>query len=140
MRTLFADASRAFVREWLASILILLPGVLAAPNLNQAVALGIAALIASIAAGAKTLQAFVPLLTFAKILPQPYAAWADAFTRGFLAAFLVSVYGISSMPDLSGWRSVAVGILVGAVSAGARALEATITPGQSAIPSRVRRR
>lgn len=134
MHTLFSNVGRSFFRAWVAAILILAPGVLYAPNLNRAVALGIAAVVASIAAGAKAIQVFVPQLTFASLLGQPYAAWLDSFTRAFLGAFITSLIGILNMPDLSTWKSLAVAATVGALAAGLRAIEGVLTPGETPRP------
>lgn len=133
MTSLLSEAGRSFLRAFAASLIILLPGVLAAPNFNGAVALGLSALIASLAAGLKVIQAFIPKLTFASLLPAAYVwlgAWIDAFVRAFLGAFIVSILGILAMPDLSGWKSLVVGALVGALAAGFRALQGLLTPGE----------
>lgn len=134
MHTLLSNAARSFGRAWVSALIVLAPGVLAAPNLNRGVALGIAAVAASIAAGVKALQVFVPQLTFASLIAQPYAAWLDSFTRAFIGAFLTSLIGILNMPDLSTWHSLVVGAVVGAVAAGLRALEGLLTPGESPRP------
>ena len=74
MKELLATAGREFLRAFGASLLILAPGVLAAPNYDQMFLLGVGALAASIAAGLKAVQELVPLLSFAGLVGQPIAA------------------------------------------------------------------
>jgi hypothetical protein len=74
MKTLLAAAGREFLRAFGASLVVLIPGVLSAPDLNQSYALGVAALFASLAAAVKAVQVFVPQLSFASVLSQPLAA------------------------------------------------------------------
>lgn len=137
MLVLLSEAGRSFLRAFAASLLILLPGVLSAPNLNGATGLGIAALIASVAAGLKAIQVFVPQLSFKSLLPAKFRVWGnyvDSFARAFFATLLVSVLGWLAMPALSFERSVLVGLLVGAVTAGFRALQGSLTPGEPPQP------
>ena len=131
MKTLLEVAGREFLKAFGAAIIILAPGVLQAPDLNQAVALGVASLFGALAAGLKAVQGYVPKLTFASLLSQPFAAWVDAFTRGFLAAGITSAIGILFAPDLSTWKAAATAALVGAVVAGFRALEGVMTKGEA---------
>jgi hypothetical protein len=136
MRALLSNAGRSFLRAFLGSFVVLAPGILAAPNLNRAVALGIAAVMASIAAGLRTLQHLVPQLSVGRyILSPPFDAWIDSFVRAFLAAFITSIIGILNMPDLSGAKSLVVGAVIGAITAGLRALEGILTRGEDPLPS-----
>jgi hypothetical protein len=128
VRDVLGKAGRAFLRAFLAAALTYSTGVLAAPNLNQAYALGVAALAASVAAGLAAVQAYVPALTF----KGTYAELLNSFTRAALAAFLVSVIGILNAPDLSVGKSAIVGVVIGAISAGLRALQGAATPGDAA--------
>ena len=134
MKKLLALAGREFLKAFGASLVVLAPGVLAAPNLDAAFGLGVAALFASVAAGIRAVQVFVPQLSFAGLLPQPVAAWVDAFVRGGLGAFLISVIGVLNAPDLATGRSLLVAALVGALTAGFRALEGLLTPSESPAP------
>jgi hypothetical protein len=135
MKALLAQAGREFLKAFGAALVILIPGVLAAPDLNQAYALGVAALFAALAAGFKAVQVFVPQLSFAAFVQQPIAAWLDAFTRAALATFLVSVIGILNAPDLATLKAAVVAALVGAVAAGFRALEGFGTKGEEPAPN-----
>jgi len=136
MKNLLEKAGLSFLRAFGASVLILSTGVLAAPNLDQAYALGVAALIASLTAGFKALQVLVPGLTFASLISQPYAAWVDSFARAFLGAFIVGVIGVLNAPDLNSSKALAVAAIVGAVSAGLRALQGVFTNGEAPFTSK----
>jgi hypothetical protein len=98
--------------------------------------LGVAALASAIAAGLKAVQAFVPQLSFAGLVRQPIAAWLDAFVRAFIGAFLVFVIGMLSAPELVWDKAAVIAALVGALSAGFRALEGLLTSGESPRPDR----
>ena len=133
-KNLLSAAGRAFIGAFAVSALALSTGVLAAPNLDGALALAAAALFASVAAGVKALQTFVPQLSFASFLPQPWAAYADAFVQAGLGAFLVSLVGVLSAPDLATAKSLLTGAVVGALMAGFRALQGLLTPGETPSP------
>lgn len=133
-KNLLSSAGRAFIGAFVVSALTLSTGVLAAPNLNQAYALGVAALFASVAAGVKVLQEFVPQLSFGSLLSQPYAAYADAFLQAGLGAFLISLVGVLNAPDLATAKSLVTGATVGALMAGFRAVQGLLTPGEFPAP------
>lgn len=130
MKILLEKAALSFVRAFGASALVLSLGVLSAPNLNQAYGLGVAALIASIAAGVKAIQVLVPGISFASFISQPLAAWVDSFSRAFIGTFLVAMIGILNAPDLSTSRSLLTAAIVGAVAAGLRAIQGLATTGE----------
>lgn len=132
MRALLSKAGRAFLRAFVVGIVTYATGVLAAPNLDQAFALGVAAIAASISAGLSAVQLFVPQLEF----PGQYGEYANEFVRAFLGAFLVSIIGILNAPVLSFDKSVAVAAVFGALAAGVRALQGLLTKGES--PSQAR--
>lgn len=134
MSALLSAAGRAFLRAFLAAILVYATGVLAAPNLNRAYLLGVAALAAALAAGFRSIQAYLPKLSIATYLPAPYGAPADAFLHGFLGALIVSLTGWLGAPDLATARSFAVAAIVGAVTAGVRAVQALLTTGEHPSP------
>lgn len=135
MKNVLAQAGREFLRALGASLVILAPGVLAAPNLDQMFLLGVAALAASVAAGLKAVQAFVPALSFSEFVSQPLAAWLDAFSRAFLASLLVFLVGLLSAPELVFDKAVVVAALVAALAAGFRALEGLLTKGEQPAPN-----
>jgi hypothetical protein len=138
VKSVLSGAGRAFLAAFGASLLVFLPGILAAPNLDEMYAVGVSALLASFAAGIKVLQEFVPFLTWGSLLPQPWAAWADAFTRGFLSYLIVTVPGILNAPDLSldSAKALIGALLVGGITAGLRAGEGLTTKGE--YPATVR--
>lgn len=134
MTHLFEKAGASFLRAFFASLLVLAPGLLSAPDLNGAKLVAVAALFSSVAAGLKTLQVLVPLFSFGSFVPQPFAAYLDSFTRGFLGAFLTSLIGLSVAPDLNTLKAAVVAALVGAFAAGIRALQGLATKGE--VPAR----
>lgn len=134
-KNLFSSAGRAFIGAFAVSVLALSTGILAAPNLNEAYALGVAALFASVAAGVKVLQEFVPQLRFGSYIAQPYGAYLDAFVQAGLGAFLVSFVGVLSAPDLATAKSLVTGAVVGALMAGFRALQGLVTKNESPLPN-----
>lgn len=137
MLHLLSEAGRSFLRAFGGSLIVLLPGVLAAPNLDAAVGLGIAALVAALAAGLKAIQVFVPQLTFVGLFPARYAVyalWVDSFVRAFIVAFIVSIVGLLQMPTLDFSQSIIVGVVVGAITAGVRAIQSLLTPGEGPNP------
>lgn len=132
MEKLLFAAGTAFLRAFGMGFLVYVTGILAAPNLATARTLSIAALLASIAAGFRAIQVFVPAISFETLgAKQPFAAWADSFTRAFLASFLITITGWLATPDLSTWRSVGLAAIVGALTAGVRAIQGLLSPSES---------
>jgi hypothetical protein len=134
MLELLSAAGRSFLRAFLASILVLAPGILAAPNLNKMYLLGVAAILASIAAGIRAIQAYVPEISLVHYLGHPYGDWADSFLRAFLASLVVTLPGVLNAPDLSTGRSLATAAIIGAFTAGIRALQGFFTAGEHPSP------
>ena len=132
---LFA-AMTAFLRVFLSSFIVFVAGILAAPNIDSALALSIAALTASLAAGLRTLQVFVPQISFKSFVGQPLAAWLDAFVIGFLTAFITAITGWLAENDFTGWKSVVIGLVVGALSTGMRAAQGLVTTGEYPAPAK----
>lgn len=134
MQKLLFAALTAFGRAFGVTFLMAATGIAAAPNVGAAQALSIAALIASIAAGLRAIQVFIPQLSFGSFVPQPYAAWADSFVRAFLASLVVALQGLLAMPELPNDRSVWFAVITGALAAGLRALQGLASPGESPAP------
>lgn len=130
MSDLFATIGRTFLKTFVSSIIVFAPGVLAAPNLSEATALAVAAIVASVSAGLKTIQVYVPQLSVSHWLMPPLGDWADSFVHGFLASLIVTLIGLLSSPELGVSRSIIVAALVGAVNAGARAVQGALTVGE----------
>src|SRR5574342_859374 len=122
-KEILSAAGRAFIGAFAVSVVALSTGILAAPNLSEAKALAVAALFASVAAGVKALQEFVPALRFGSYVPQPYGAYLDAFVQAGLGAFLVSFVGVLAAPNLAEAKALGVAAVVGALMSGFRALQ-----------------
>jgi hypothetical protein len=134
MKQLLAVAGRRFLHTAAAAFLVFVLGILSAPNLKDNVyLLGVTFLVALIAAALDFIQEVVPKFSWSLLLPQPWAAWADAFTQAFVASFIVTITGWLSAPDISTWRSVVTAALIGALTAGVRAIEGLTTKGESPI-------
>lgn len=129
MTAILSNAGRSFLRAFAASLIILLPGISSAPNLNQSYALGVAALVASIAAGLRALQDFVPQLQ----IPGQYGDYIGSFLRGFLAQGLVLAIGILNAPDLAIGKAAVVAVITGALTAGFVGLQKAVD-GKVAAP------
>ena len=139
MRQLLSAAGRSFLRAFAGALIVLLPGISSAPDLKGAVALGIAALIASLAAGLKAIQIFVPQLSFASFMTgklAPYAEWVDSFVRAFIAALIVSLVGLLAMPTESWSKALVIAVFTGAITAGFRAIQGLLTPGEQPAPEK----
>lgn len=136
MLTLLSEAGRSFLRAFVGTLIILAPGVLAAPNLGGATLLGTAALVAAVVAGLKTIQVFIPQLSFKSITALgAYYVYVDSFVRAFLGTFITLSIGILSAPNLDLTKSLIVGVLVAAVTAGVRAIQGFLTPGDVPAPA-----
>lgn len=135
MNKLLFAAMTAFGRAFLVTFLLAATGILNAPNQEAAVALSWAALVASIVAALRAIQVFVPQISFASLFPQPVAAWVDAFTIAFLGSLLTLLTGWLSAPDWSTWKSALMAVVVGALTAGVRALQGLATQGDAPAPS-----
>lgn len=131
MRATLSAAGRAFLRVFIPGILALSLGLLAAPNLNQAYAIGVAGLFALLAAATRTLQAFVPMLRFELRLPEPWGAMVDSMIQAAVGAFLTSVIGILDAPNLSTLRSLALAGILAILTAVLRAAQAYLSPQES---------
>ncbi len=135
MTALLERAGASFLRAFGVAFLLLAPGILNAPDQTAAVALSVAALAASIAAGLRTVQEFVPFLTWAALVKQKMiAAWFDSFTRAFVGVFLTFWAGWFAAPEWSTWKSALLAALVGAGTAGLRALQGLLTQGENPAP------
>jgi hypothetical protein len=134
MEKLLFAAMTAFGRAFGITFLFAATGLLAAPNLDAARSLSWAALAASLVAGFRAVQVFVPQITFAKIVAQPYAAWLDSAVRSGVAAFITGITGWLASPDLSTWKAALLGIGVGVGTAIVRALQGLLTPSDSPKP------
>lgn len=125
----------AFGRVFLVTFLLAATGILTAPDLETALGLSFAALIASIVAGLRAIQILIPGLSFAGLLRQPFAAWVDSFVRAFLAVFITLFTGWLVAPDWTTWKSGVTAVVIGALTAGVRALQGFATSGDEPAPA-----
>jgi hypothetical protein len=140
MFTLLSEAGRSFLRAFGGSLLILLPGVLTSPNLDGAFALAVSALIASIAAGLKAIQVFIPRLSFKSLLAGTrfalYYTVLDSFVRAFLASLITTLLGVWFAPDFVFSKAALVSLLIGAVTAAIRVVQGAGTRGDVPAPAK----
>lgn len=135
MQKLLYAAGTSFLRAFGVTFLSFAAGILGATNLGAARALSIAALAASVAAGLRAVQVFVPGISFKALLPLPYAAYVDAFVRTFVATFTVTVAGWLAAPNWGAGKAVLYGALTGAAVAAVRAVQGLVTPGETPVPT-----
>lgn len=136
MEKLLFAAATSFLRSFGITFIGFAAGILGATNLSSARALSIAALAASAAAALRAIQIFIPQLSFVALLPQPWAAYADAFARQFLAVGTTTLAGWLAAPNWGAWHAALLGILTGAAVAAVRAVQGLLTTGQSPAPAR----
>lgn len=133
-KLLFATMT-AFGRVFIVTFLLAVTGILNAPNQEAAIALSWAALVASVVAGLRAIQVFVPMFSFAGLFPQPVAAWCDAFVLAFLASFITLLSGWLAAPDWATWKSALMAVVIGAVTSGVRALQGVATLNDDPAPA-----
>lgn len=135
MHTLLSNAGRAFLRVFVAALIVYAYGVLAAPTLHDALMVGFAALLGAVAAGIRALQTYVPQLTVARYIGAPYGDILDSFLQGLLGALVVSIPNALGAPDLHTARMLFVAAIIGALTAGLRAVQGFLTKGQRPAPA-----
>lgn len=134
MTSLLSAAGRSFLRAFLSALLVFSVGILAAPDINRIYAIGVAALLGSLAAGLRAVTSYIPGLSLVEYLGHPYGDWADSFLHAFVASLIVTLIGVLGAPDLHTARSFAVAGVIGAFNAGVRALQGLATTGE--LPAR----
>jgi len=130
MRDLLSAMGRAFLRAFVASGVVLAVGVLSAPNLDAMLSLSVAALIASLSAGLKAVQVFVPQLA----LGGKYGEVITVAIQAGLSAFLVSAVGLLDAPEFGITRSALIAVIVAVGTAVLRALQGFLTVGEHPSP------
>jgi hypothetical protein len=135
MKTLLEKAGASFLRAFGGAVIVLLPGILWATDFSTAKALAISALYAAGAAGLRSVQVFIPALSFDNLVGATYGKFVDAFARVAIAAFVVSIIGILTAPEVSFSKSALQAAVVGAAVAGIRAIQALLTPGETPAPA-----
>jgi hypothetical protein len=135
LKEVLAAAGRRFLQTAAAAFLVFLLGLLSAPNLvlDNLKVYGVAFLVAIGAAFLKFVAEVIPFVSVANYVPDKYrvyAAWADAFIQAAVAAFVVAAPGVFDAPDLKTAGAIAVAALIGALTAGIRALEGLFTKAE----------
>jgi mannose/fructose/N-acetylgalactosamine-specific phosphotransferase system component IID len=133
----FNSAGRALLRAILPAVFVLITGLLAAKNLDESKTVLTTAVIAIIVAAAGALQAFVPQLSWRAYVPEGYAKYLDAFTQAFVGTFLTLLTGWLTAPDFSFTTSALTAVIVGALTAAVRAVQALATPGEPLVEGKV---
>lgn len=134
MQKLLYAAGTAFLRAFGVTFLFAATGLLTAPDQHAAVALSWAALVASIVAGLRAIQVFVPGLTVKTLFGPVVGAWADSFLRAFVAALITLLTGWLAAPNWTTWKAALLAVFIGAVTAGVRALQGLVTAGETPVP------
>lgn len=120
---LLLDALAAFGKAFAMVALAVAVGLLSLPNLDGALALGLAGLCAALAAGFAAVQVFVPAISVRAYLPEPWGSAIDSAIHAGLATFLTLVTGWLSAPDFGAWRAFLGGLVVAVGNAILRALQ-----------------
>lgn len=134
MLEFLSATARQHIRVLLAGVLALSAGLGAVPNLNQSHAVGIAALCAALAMVGRGLTAYVPRLSVAHYIGSPVGDWIDAFLHAGLGTFIVLGTGWLDAPNLANWRTAWSAIIVGALAAGAHAVQDLLTKSKYPAP------
>jgi len=133
MRSWLSAAGRSFLRAFGGALIVLAPGILAAPTIRGAELLAVAGLGASIAAGIRAIQAYVPSLSVAHYLGS-VGVYVDSALRAFAGSLCVTLPGVFMAHSLGTGTALATAALIGAASAGLRGLQGALTSGESPWP------
>lgn len=127
MKTLIEKAGASFLRAVVGSALVLIPGILNAPDKTTAIALAIAASYATLAAGLRAIQVFIPGITTGNAI-------VDSFLRASIAVLVASLTSALAAPGFGFTKALLLSLLIGAVTAGLRAVQAVFTKEESPFP------
>lgn len=135
MKEKLAAAGRRFLHATGAALIVFVLGLLSAPDLvlDNIYLYGVVFLVAIGAAALKFIAEVVPFFSVANYVPEKYrvyAGWVDAFLQAGVSAFLVVAPGILEAPDLKTAGALAVAAVLGALTAGVRAIEGLLTPAE----------
>jgi len=133
MHTLLSNMGRAFLKVFGAALLVAAIGMSQQPTLHGAVLVGIAGVMAALAAGLAAITTFLPQFKLSVLihLPAPYGPMVDAGVLGFLGSFITAIIGLLAEPSLATWKAAIVGVFVGALTAGLRAVQGLLTPSEA---------
>ncbi len=122
--SVLSNAGRSFLRAFGASLIVFLPGLLKAPDVNAAKALAIAAGIASLTAGLRAIQDFVPQLQFNFTYKGlPVGDYLGSFVRAAVGTLIVGLIGLFSAPTLDFSTAAVTAVITGALAAGLMAVQ-----------------
>lgn len=136
MRRILEKAGLSFLRAFGSTLVVFALGIYQAPNFDEAKLIAVAAVVASIAAGFRAVQEFVPQLTVGAWVDPPLGGYIDSFVRAVLASFVAAMASINAVPDLGTYRNLVVAALVGAGAAGIKAIQGMFTSGETPAPGR----
>lgn len=136
MSDLLGEAGRAALKTFAVALVAIAPGAWVAPNLDGTIAVGIAALMAFVAAAAAGVQTIWPALAVRAHVAGLTGALLDSFVHAFLGAFIVAITGWLAMPNYETWKSILLGAFAGALNAGMRAIQGAFTPGENPVPAK----
>jgi hypothetical protein len=134
-------AGRAFLFAFGAAVVVYVPGVLEAPDVDGAAMLGLAAVAASFTAGLAAVKQLLPSFSWktvlGKWLPVPWISRLDIFTFTAAGTLIVSVSDVlSTAPNLSTWPSAFTAAATGALAAGFRTAVAAGTKGETPLSAK----
>lgn len=132
MKEHLAAAGRRYLHTAAAAFIVFVLGLLAAPDLisDNLRIYGLVFLVALGAGALKFIADVLPFFSFQRYVPEKYrvyAAWADAFLQAAVSTFVVEAPGFLNAPDLNAARAALTAAIVGAVTAGVRAIEGLLT-------------
>lgn len=135
MKEKLAAAGRRFLHTAGAAFIVFILGLLAAPDLvlDNLYVYGVVFLVAIGGAALKFIAEVFPFVSVAQYVPEKYrvyAGWLDAFLQAGVSAFIVVAPGIFDAPDLKTAGALAVAAVLGALTAGVRAIEGLLTPAE----------
>lgn len=140
MTHLLEQAGKSFIVAFGSALVVFLPGIYAAPDLSNLKGLALGALIASVIAGLRAIQVFVPQLSWDNLITNAAVARiVDSFTRAFVGTFLTLItngLGVIHVFTLSTGKELIVAALVAAVAAGFRAIQGWLTIGEYPQPAK----
>jgi len=127
------SAGRALLRAIAPAVFVLATGLLAAKNLDESKTVLATAIVAILVAAAGALQAFVPALSWRSYVREGIAKYLDAFTQAAAGSFLALLTGWLTAPEWAFSTAGLTAIVIGALTAGVRAVQALITPGEPVV-------
>ena len=134
MKVILEKAGLSFLRAVVGVVLVFAPGLLNAPNFQAAKTALVAVIVAAIAAGLKAVQVYFPQLSVQGVWHSPFAKFVDSFLRAFVGTLVTLLIGVLSVPVYHFEKAALLAVLVGAVTAGIRAVQALFTKGETPVP------